>query len=398
MPWCPRCDEVFPSGIACPRCRARLLPSSESGRAVHSLQPVEGLPTLKVPRRYRRAFDRLSTPKPPPQRVLLVAGASLLFAVGFLFGRVGDAPTSDPAVRALPKVDSLATIDVEGWAAYLLWNARGDITVAAHDLYAGDLTPRTTFGSPHSERDDRTQMNVLGRNLALVLGAEESSFVAVVPDKGAPFGWIPGTDAVWVSSSTFLVRSADGRVARWSTDRSTPVRKIDGRYDEIFQTSAGAVLKSGVMLTSFTEEGLDETIVVPTGAHVLAVAPDLSRAIVVVDDQVSLWDGHEGIPLRMDGYEPLSASFSGSEGRSGIVVRRENGDLAVAVVDPAGGVALKPVPAGVQDCVPTLAWDGRGKWAYVAPGNGSLYAVDSTAGRVESVRTRLVGCGIAWFG
>src|SRR3989442_3512870 len=121
MPWCRRCDEIFPGGSTCPRCRARL-EAPEGAAAMHALQPVDDLPQLKLPRRYRRAFDRLSETKAPSQRVLVVAATALVFAVGFLFGRVLQQNPGTPTVHALPPAVPLSTLDVDGSAAYMLWS------------------------------------------------------------------------------------------------------------------------------------------------------------------------------------------------------------------------------------------------------------------------------------
>src|SRR5438045_4054687 len=103
MPWCPRCDEVFPEGPACPRCRATLVEMSGVAQAEEH-QPGATLPALRVPRRLRRAFSgtQQQQPPPPPRHLIAIALALVLVAGGFTLGRVSGVPSDSPAMRSAP--------------------------------------------------------------------------------------------------------------------------------------------------------------------------------------------------------------------------------------------------------------------------------------------------------
>lgn len=398
MPWCPRCDEVFPDGTACPRCRARLVPS-DGGRSSQALQPVEELPQLKVPRRYRRAFDRLSEPRAPSPRLLAVAGASLLFAVGFLLGRLGSPGTSQPTVHALPPAEGLAALDADGSASYLLWSSRGDrlATIASHDLYSGEVTPRARFSAPSADFGERTQVAALDGSVALVLGGDDGSFVAVAPRDGAPFGWISGVEAAWEASDALLVREEDGTVVRWSTERRAVVSALEGRWERLLQTTSGAALVGSGHLVVRSPNDTHATIDLPPGAEVLSVSPDGMRALIDREGP-ALWDGRNAVAVRVDGYVSLGAAFAASGDQVAVTMRGADGDLVVGIVDSDGHVSLKPLgtrSAG-SACTVTPAWDARGRWVYVAFGDGSIHVAEAAGGRVEAVPARLVGCGLGW--
>jgi len=396
VPWCPRCDEIFPGGSTCPRCRSRLEAPDAFGSAA-GLQPVDDLPQLKVPRRYRRAFDRLSEPKGPSQRLLIVAGTALVFAVGFLFGRVLSQPPSAPTVHALPPAVPLSTLDVDGSAAYLLWSP-GDrlATIATHDLYSGEVAPRARFSPPGVDPGGQTRVAALGDDLALVVGAGDASFVAVAPASGAPFGWVHGVEAAWESPGSLLIRTQDGRVVRWSTGSRSASEVVAGRWTDLVQTPAGAALRRGDdLLLAGTKRG---ALPLPRGARVLAVDARFVRA--ALSDHaggLAIWNGKAATPLRVQGYRAVAAAFSAAGDKLAVTLRDDDGSLLVGVSDEKGNVALKPVPSQATACAAAPAWDGRGRWIYIAPGDGSVYAVEASGGRVEGVPTRLVGCGLAWF-
>jgi hypothetical protein len=80
-----------------------------------------------------------------------------------------------------------------------------------------------------------------------------------------------------------------------------------------------------------------------------------------------------------------------------MTLRDADGSLLIGISDDKGNVSLKPIAAKAGACAPDPAWDARGRWVYLAPGDGSLYAVEASGGRVEVVPARLVGCGFAWF-
>jgi hypothetical protein len=396
MPWCPRCDEIFPGGSTCPRCRSRL-EAPDAFTAAHNLQPVDDLPQLKVPRRYRRAFERLSEPKAPSQRVLIVAATALVFAVGFLFGRILSRTPSPPTVHALPPAVPLSTLDVDGSAAYLLWSA-GDrlATIATHDLYSGEVSPRARLSPPADDPGSRTQVAALGGDLAIVLGKGDTSFVAVAPASGVPFGWVRGVEAAWESPGSLLIRAPDGLVSRWSSQSRSFAEVLPGHWSRLMQTPAGAVLRRDDVVMLASGSGSRGQMKIPHGAEVLAVRSDFAR-VLVAQHGIAIWDGSTATPLRVQGYEPIAAAFSRDGNDVAVTLRDTDGSLLIGISDAKGNVALKPLPSQATECAPTPAWDARGRWVYVAPGDGSVYAVEAAGGRVEGVPARLVGCGLAWF-
>lgn len=395
VPWCPRCDEIFPVGSTCPRCRSRL-EAPDALASSHGLQPVDDLPQLKVPRRYRRAFDRLSQPKGPSQRVLIAAAAALVFAVGFLFGRILSQTPSTPAVRALPPAVPLSTLDVDGAAAYLLW-APGDrlATIATHDLYSGEVAPRARLSPPSADAADRTKVAALGGDLALVLGQGDDSFVAIAPAAGPPFGWARGVEAAWEAPGSLLIRAGDGRVSRW-TARTSTADVLPGRWSELIQTPSGAALRRGQELVVAGEKKTPTTVRLPKSAHVIALSGDFRRAVISAPAP-AIWDGKTVTPIRVSGYRLTAAAFASAGDKIAMTLRDTDNSVLVGISDEKGNVSLKPIAAHAADCAADPAWDARGRWVYLAPGDGSVYAIEASGGRVEVVPTRSVGCGLAWF-
>jgi DNA-binding beta-propeller fold protein YncE len=329
--------------------------------------------------------------------MIVIAGTALVFAVGFLFGRMLSQPPAAPTVHALPPAVPLSTLDVEGSAAYVLWSPSDRLTtIATHDLYSGEVEPRARFSPPGADPDGQTKVAALGSDLALVLGTGSSSYVAVAPAAGAPFGWVPGVDAAWDAPGSLLVRTTDGRVSRVSSRTRGPITELAGRWSLLIQTPTGAALRRGDDLVLVGGSGPGARIALPHGVRVLAVNSQFTKA-VIADGSVSIWDGKTRTPLRLQGYRPVGAAFSGAGDKIAVSLRDSDGSLLVGVSDERGNVALKPLPAQSTDCAPAPVWDARGRWVYVAPGDGSIYAVEASGGRVEGVPTRLVGCGLAWF-
>jgi hypothetical protein len=108
-----------------------------------------------------------------------------------------------------------------------------------------------------------------------------------------------------------------------------------------------------------------------------------------------LWDGRTSTRVRAEGFRAVSATFENGGDRVAAVLRRGD-ELTLAVVEPRGNVALKPLDARAGVCTPAISWDRSGDWIYVAPGDGALDAVEAAGGRVQAVRTHGVGCGLAW--
>jgi hypothetical protein len=392
MPWCPRCDEIFPEGPACPRCSTRLI-DRERGGTPEELQAVPELPMIKVSRRDRRALERLSGPKAPSSRVLAAAVAALIFAVGFLLGRLGSIEPAGPSVRALPAAEALAPVDVAGAAVYLLWTEEPLATIAVHTLSSGDVVPRARFSAPFDPSyDARTHVASLGRSVALVVADGKRSFVAFAPAGATPHGWVPGVEAAWTSSSELLILQADGNVYEWSVGTGLHERPW-GRADHLFQAPEGAVVERSDLLVSVGFETSDLHLARRDGERLIAT--DGKRALVS-GDRLTLWDGRASTRVRVQGFKAVAAGFEPSGERAGVVLRRGN-ELTVAVVDARGNAALKPIGARSGECAPAISWDRSGSWIYIAPGDGALYAVEASGGQVEQVRTHGVGCGLAWI-
>jgi len=392
VPWCPRCDEVFPDGTACPRCSTRLV-DRDRGSIPEELQGIPDFPTIKVSRRDRRALERLSGPKAPSSRVLALAIAALVFAVGFLAGRIGSLEPAGPSVRALPPAEGLGPFDVEGSAVYLLWTNEPLATMAVHDVYSGDVVPRARLSPPFAATGDtRTQVTAHAGSVALVVAEDDASFVTFSPLGKPPHGWVTGVEAAWAAPDVLLVREADDTVVEWSV-RAGRVRSSRwGHAERLFQTPNGAIaLRSGRLVPG--DDAAARGLPVPDGARVLAT--DGERALVD-NDGVALWDGATFKRVQLQGFEAVGGTFEAGGDRVALVVRAGR-DLTVAVIDARGDAALKPLGAHAGGCAPTVSWDLSGRWLYVGAGDGMVRAVETAGGHVEPIRTKSVGCGLAWI-
>lgn len=394
MPWCPRCDETFPEGPACPRCSARLV-ARERETHEDTLESVPGLRQVKVSRRYLRALERLSAPtRAPSSRALALALVLLVFATGFLLGRIGSVQTAQPTVHALPLAEAIPFDDVKGSVSYLLTSRDPLMTIAVHDLYSGDVVPRARFSPGVDTADDATTRAVsFGRSVAIVVSDGDHSRVAFAPHGRIPQGWLPGDDAAWISETELLVRGHDDVLTRFEAgaDRLTTTRLEPA--DALIQTAAGAVVERGRRLENV--DGPKRRLDLPTSGEVLAVAPDLSRAILDAKAPV-LWDGEVRRPVHAYDYgKVLGASFEPS-GERAAVLMASDGDLTLAVVMPRGNAAFKPL-GGAPTCAASPAWDGTGRWIYVATADGVLHAVEASGSRIEAIKTHGVGCGLAWL-
>lgn len=394
MPWCPRCDEVFPEGPACPRCSTRLVDRGQSSFP-DDLQTEPDFPMIKVSRRDRRALERLSGPKAPSSRVLALAVAALVFAVGFLVGRIGSLEqVGSPSVRALPSAQGLAPYDVEGSAAYLIWTNEPLATIALHDVYSGDVVPRARLSPPVDvDEDASTSIVAHSGSIAMVLTEGKQSFVAFAPAGRSAHGWVDGVEAAWAAPDVLLIRERNGTVQEWSVRSGSLRSRAWGTAEALFQTPTGAVaLRSGRLFSG--RDAAEAVAAVPDGATVLA--SDGRRILGVRNGDVALFDGGRAVPLGVQGFEAVAAGFETAGDRVGVVLR-DGRDLTVAVADGKGKAALKPLRARSGDCVPTLSWDLAGKWLYVGAGDGVVRAVDAAGGYVEPVRTKALGCGLAWI-
>jgi hypothetical protein len=71
-------------------------------------------------------------------------------------------------------------------------------------------------------------------------------------------------------------------------------------------------------------------------------------------------------------------------------------ELTLAVVMPRGNAAFKPLGDGPK-CLAAPAWDGTGRWIYLASADGVLHAIEASGSRIEAIKTHGVGCGLAWL-
>jgi hypothetical protein len=358
------------------------------------LQAEPDFPMIKVSRRDRRALERLSGPKAPSSRVLALAVAALVFALGFLVGRIGNLEQVGPSVRALPPAQGLAPYDVEGSAAYLLWTNEQLATIALHDVYSGDVVPRARLSPPVDvDTDSATKLVAHSGSIAMVLREGTDSLVAFAPAGRSAHGWVDGVEAAWAAPDVLLVRERDGSVVEWSV-RSGPLRSRSwGKADRLYQTPTGAVaLRSGRLIPG--RDASDPGAAVPEGVQVLA--SDGRRILGVRRGDVALWDGARSTSLDVQGFEAVAAGFE-TVGDRVAVVLKDGRELTMAVANGKGKAALKPLRARIGECVPALTWDLAGKWIYVGVGDGFLRAVDAAGGYVEPVRTKAVGCGVAWI-
>jgi hypothetical protein len=394
VPWCPRCDETFPEGPACPRCSARLV-ARERETHEDTLESVPGLRQVKVSRRYLKALERLSaTPRASSSRALAVALVLLVFATGFLLGRIGSVQTSAPTVHALPLVEPIPFEDVKGAVSYVLQSRDPLMTIAMHDLYSGDVVPRARFSPAVETADDvLTRAVSFGRSVAVVVSDGEDSRIAFAPHGRSPQGWLPGAEVAWMSETELVIRSEDDSLLRIEagSDRLSTGRL--GSADALFQTSAGAVVQRGRKLESVS--GPKRRLKLPPKGEVLAVAPDVSKALL--DPKApALWTGEERQRVHAYDYgKVLGASFEPS-GERAAVVMADGDELTLAVVMPRGNAAFKPL-GDAPRCDAPPAWDGTGRWIYVASADGVLHAVEASGSRVEAVKTYGVGCGLAWL-
>lgn len=395
MPWCPRCDETFPEGPACPRCNARLI--QREGDAVEAVDALRSVPAIRgvhLSRRTRRALERLSGPRPHSLRLLAFSIVALVFVSGFLLGRfAGIGPNSEPTVRAFPAAERVQFEYIDGSVAYVLWTNEPLATIAQHDIYSGDVEPIARFSPWASSGPVKTQLVSYQRSVALVASDGTNSYVAFEAPGAPAYGWVPGVEAAWTSEHELYVRQKDGKLTRWSTTADATTAGPTTTAKRIFQTPSGAVAETprGLELIGHVTAGLAS----PPGARVLAVAPDGTRALVDRNGP-ALWDGSRFLPVHVDGYEVLAGSFERSGEHVAATLRRD-GVLTIAVIDAEGNAALKPLSVADRDCNATPAWDAAGHWLYVAPGNGLMYAIEAAGGRMKPVQTRSTGCGLAWL-
>ncbi len=392
MPWCPRCDETFPQGPACPRCSARLV-ARDRETYEDALQSVPALKQLKVSRRYARAFDRLSGPRAPSSRALALALVTLVFASGFLLGRVGSLGPSVPTVRALPAVAPIPFDEIEGSIAYATTSRDPLVTIAVQHVFSGDVSLRAQFSPPYEQGEHvTTSVTAFGRSVAVVVGAAGRGHVAVSLNNDAPQGWIQGIEAAWISERELLVRHVDSTATRWTFGTDSVESEAIDDVDALIATGAAPAIRRGEEIERIGSPRRELTLP-DAEAKVAAVSPDMTYALL--DERVpTLWDGTKRIEMTTGSGEILGARFDGSSERVAIVLRGEEG-LLLAIMDLDGNAQLRPLGSG-SGCSGPPVWDGASDWIYVSGGNGTIHAVEAGGGRTDSVDTRSAGCGVAW--
>lgn len=409
MPWCPRCDEVFPEGPACPRCRAALVEVSGVTQAEEHAPVV--LPHVRLPRRLRRAIGGHRPPAPPPRHLIAVAVSLVLVAGGFTLGRMSAVPPDSPALRAPPVVGPrLATA---GSVAFLRpGGGPAEYTLVRARLRTGMVELAGRFMSPYPQDGHRESARVSGLrgSVAVVLtGPEGRSSVAAFAVNRPPVLWLDGQEAAWEDADSLLIRDGT-RVVRWRFTAGPEADAIAGTWRRVIQTAVGAVLEgpteTGVALHLSRPEGPVRLLDLPPGASTLAVAPAGTPALVSVDDTPSVWDGSRLTPVEVDdAYRPRGAAFSHDGARIALVLQRRDrptrsAEQHLAVLDRTGArVELLKLPAAHErpmcDAVPT--WNADGRWLFVGPGDRSVHAVE-VGGRRHRSEVHDIGCGLAWAG
>lgn len=410
MPWCPRCDEVFPEGPTCPRCRAQLL--DVGAEATSGPVPSSGsLPQVEVPRRLRRAFERMDREPTPPRHLLALALACLLFAGGFLVGRMGSLASDGPVLREL----SSAPVDLplEGVVSYVarVPGPAVEPAVVRHDLPTGrvDHAGRFTLPGGTIPASVGSRLVTYGQNVAVVLsdGGGLGAVGAFPEERRLPV-WVDGVAAGWESESSLLVLDADEGLVRWAFEEGVDRSSVPGRWTGLLPVPAGVALERAEegrrTLWAATPKGPREVMDVPEGARLLAAGTGAGTALLELGDEIVLWDGEERTEVRVDGREAVGAAFSpdGEEVAMVLVERdRPEGSTPVhlALSDLGGNTAFHPVTTWSerQSCDTTPAWDADGRWVYVSPGDGAVYAVEAGGARVRGASARTLGCGIAWL-
>ncbi len=410
MPWCPHCDEEFPEGPSCPRCRAPLVDVDDTSGAAE-LSQVVNLPQLKVPRRIRRAFERSNRAPGPPRPLFMFTMAFILFAGGFVIGRTGSIGPDGPVIRQ--RVEPFPA-EVGGAIDYLGWipgpgRERGLLRM---DLTTGDIDVIARFSWPfpgQTTTRERSRVAASAGSVALLLNDGERSFVGAFPGIRPLPLWLDGVEAAWQDPSTLLVLGRGGTVTRWAFAEGLESGEVQGSWTAAHQTADGALLESMEnderVLWRFTDDGPRRVMSIPPGSRLLGVAPGGERAAIAVDGTVKLWDGTDEVPVRgVDGYDATAAGFSASGERVAVTMhetgRAERATRVLAIVDASGNAALKPftIRSGGHDCTAVPAWGGGDRWVFLTPGDGWIYGVDASGGRVRTVNAGASGCGMAWLG
>jgi hypothetical protein len=374
------------------------------------MQSGGNLPQLKVPRRLRKAFDRLNRPATPPRQLMGFTLLLLVFAGGVLLGRLGGVPGDGPDVRTTLAQPLRAEVSGSlGYMARVAGSSSGEPALVRHDVLTGQIDHVARFTLPFEGRE-RTLVRSLEGSVALVVtDGDRRSHVAAFPVEHDPLLWLDGLEAVWESADVLLVLQSEGHLVRWTFGPQAMPRPVDGPWIDIRQTASGAVLEGERsderFLALATSTGIVEKLPVPQLSRVLAVAGSGSTALLSTGGRLELWDGSRTMPVdNADGFDALSASFSKDHQKVAVtlVSSDDRSVLLLGVVGMDGGMSIRRVSSSAQtekkDCENLPAWDPSGRWLYVVPGDGSVYAAEVGGGRMVRASPRIVGCGVAWSG
>lgn len=403
MPWCPHCDEVFPEGPACPRCRAALV-EVQGGSHPDDAQLAISLPPLKVPRRMRRAM-RTQYPT-PPRHLIGFSMALVLLAGGFVLGRMSGVQTDSPGLRFR---ESVGLVTAAHGVVKVVRVGPGaapvEFDVAVNALKDGRVSAVHRFTSPHGVPSGAETVALAGlrRSLALRLDSDEGrSMVAAFPATRAPLFWLEGDEAAWASEEELLVRRGTG-VRRWTfAGGGVESHSVPGAWRRLFQTATGSVLEEAGDGARSLVVAMRDAVpgpVLPAGASVVAVASDGTRAFVNSRDGLGIMSGSGVQPVDLGETLVLGAAFAPSGDRVAVVVAERGHERSrrLAVIDERGErIMLRPLPEPDDaTCRPVPVWDDAGRWTFVAPGDGSVQAFE-IGGVTKSATLRHVGCTLAW--
>ena len=101
-------------------------------------------------------------------------------------------------MRALPAAKPIPFDDPEGVSgsiSYITTSRDPLATIAMHDVFSGDVTPRAQFSPPvGADESVTTAVASFGRSVAVVVASDGEGFVAMAPHNRPPHGWVPGLE------------------------------------------------------------------------------------------------------------------------------------------------------------------------------------------------------------
>lgn len=370
---------------------------------------------MRMPRRLRRGFDRIGAPPAappaaPPRQLLTVAVLLLVFATGVATGRRGMLPRL-PADRISIAPIAAAPLGEVAFVTYARTPGPGQLALLRYDVRVGKLrlVQRMAPPSEPNPLPDRysSQIQSFDGSVAVVLSTGKGKPVIAATAPGAPpLQWLEGLEAAWEARDSLLVLQPGGLVQRWRLSGVRRQEQVEGFWTSLSQTHSGVVLEGVEQgrhhIAVSSPDGPVKTIDLPEGAHLLAASPRGDRALVEVSGEAVMWDGKTLSPSRLSDHRPVSASFS-PDGRQVAITLRGPGmgddqPTSLAVLDHSGArVMLRVLPDdSTAGCHPAPSWHPGGGWLVAAGSGGSMHALEVGGGRVERLKTRVAGCGIAW--